>query len=245
VFNAAQAARDLLWAVNSASFVSGDEVAPNRPLSENDIDAAHLSRFIEDLPGHRVGRYFERLLHFWLEHIRGVEIVAVGMQLRDGNVTVGELDFLYRDEAGRLVHCEASVKFFLHLEGHKPSAFPGPNATDNYERKISKLFDHQLPRSHGHVDGIDLRHAFVKGIVFYRPGETNIALPDRLPPDKPHWLRPLLSERCRSLAEQQEFIAQHFMDPAPPLMLSLRSAADPQTELRRVFVVDDVWPERP
>lgn len=176
-----QAALDLCWAINSPSLVDGVDVASTTTVELDAVDDAHLAHFLsEQSPAYRVGRYFEHLLHYWLLHIRRVEVIATGLQLKDGKVTVGEIDFLYRDEAGSLVHCEASVKFFLHSPGLEPSEYPGPNARDNFERKVTKLFDQQLLASHGRVEGIDRREGFVRGIIFYPPRVEALRPPQRL-----------------------------------------------------------------
>lgn len=220
-----QYVRDLLWVVNSPAFVEGDDVAADRALSSNEVDASHLESFLNG-PGegeHRVGRYFERLLGYWFRHVRNVEMVASGMQIKDGKRTVGEIDFLYRDEGDQLVHCEASVKFFLHLAGHTPSEFPGPNATDNYERKTAKLFDKQLRVSEEHVPDVDRREGFVKGIMFYRGNAADslllpTELPERLPArhGRGQWMRESELEVLGSLGDVVFAIADkpHWLAPA-------------------------------
>lgn len=185
---ASQAALDLCWAINSPSLIEGSNVAPTPRLDINSIDQDHLEAFLaseaaERGPVHRVGRYFEQLINYWLRHVREVEVVANGLQLKDDKITVGEIDFLHRDESGALVHCEATIKYFLCAPGAEPSEFPGPNARDNYEAKITKLFNQQLPASIGRVPDIDERLALVKGMIFYHPSESEAAVPDRLPVD--------------------------------------------------------------
>ena len=100
-----QATLDLCWAVNSPSLVNGADVAPTPGIAVDEIDQEHLASFLsEQKPGHQVGRYFEQLIHYWLRHIREVEVVATGLPLKDGKITVGEIDFLFRDEFDTLVH---------------------------------------------------------------------------------------------------------------------------------------------
>lgn len=187
-----QAVQDLLWTVNSPSLVAGSNVASKRPLSSADVDADALTAFLADRDEHRVGRYFEHLVHFWLAQSRRVEVEGVGVQLRDGKRTIGELDFVFRDEHGARVHCEAAVKFFLHHPRPDGGDFPGPNASDSFERKTTKLFDRQLPASRGLVPAIDRREALVDGMIFYHPGvDAPAEPPARLAPDhlRGRWLR--------------------------------------------------------
>lgn len=187
-----QAVQDLMWTVNTPSLVSGPNVASKPPLSADAVDAEALAEFLADRDEYRVGRYFEHLVHFWLAGVRGVEIEGVGIQLRDGKRTIGELDFVFRDANGDRVHCEAAVKFFLHHPRTDTSHYPGPNASDSFERKTTKLFERQLPASRGHDAPIHRREAFVDGMIFYHPDvDLPTARPERLAPDhlRGRWLR--------------------------------------------------------
>ena len=179
-------------------------------------------------------------------------------------------DSVYRKDDGAIVHCEASVKFFLHHPRAGVSHFPGPNATDNYERKMSRLFDRQLPLSQQHWPGVDLRYAFVKGMVFWRDGvELLDPPPERMPEQplagrwlrasdvdslrehrsslaavahKPHWLAPTLAAHAVGLGDVCDFMTRHFDGPAYLLMLSTFDATTGD-ESERLFVVSDHWPE--
>lgn len=169
---------DLLWVVNSPSLIESD--AEVTALAKSDVDLDRLVLFFDAGVPRRVGYYFERLVLFWLAHVRGVEMVANGMPIREGRITLGELDFLFRDEFDRLTHLEVAVKFYLHhaetlIEG---SHFLGPNLKDTFERKMKRMFDHQLPLSHDHVEGVNVREAMVKGRIFYATSDfRSIELP--------------------------------------------------------------------
>jgi len=267
-----QAAHDLCWAINSPSLVDGPDVAPTPPIDFDSVDHDHLNAFLEEQGSlHRVGRYFEQLIHYWLRHVRKVEVVATGLQLKDDKITVGEIDFLHRDEAGTLVHCEASVKFFLCAPGTEPSEFPGPNARDNFEAKSTKLFDKQLPASTGYIDGIGARLGLVKGMIFYHRDEPDAELPARLPEghakgrwlreselaslnvadhcfvvaQKPHWLAAEVDPDPLSHNDLTSWLGHHFANAAHPVMISARTNTNPEVEQQRLFVVSSRWPELP
>lgn len=235
----------------------------------NAVDVDHLDAFMAERGEHRVGRYFEHLMHYWLAHVRKVEVVEVGMQIIDDQRrTLGEIDFLYRDEAGELTHCEVAVKFFLHYPNDEGSHFPGPAARDNFERKANQLFDVQLELSQEHVPDVAKRVGIVKGRVFEQLGtSTPEVLPDRMNPahlggtwvsesnvadldtfgdvgfhfvQKPHWFAPLHDANIVTRAEFMAELSDHFDGPAYPVMVSLR--ASDGSEVQRCFVVPDAWP---
>lgn len=184
-----QAVRDLEWVLTSPSLI-----VPAIPAGEirSSIEPTNLDQFQNELAEflhresprrdqYRVGRYFEQLVLFYLNHIRQVDIVASGLQIQDGSRTVGELDFVFRDEQGRLQHWETAVKFYLFHPDPTESGshLIGPDSRDNFEKKMQQLFEHQLPLSDKPFPDIAERHAFVKGRVFYHPE----FLPPRSQPD--------------------------------------------------------------
>lgn len=264
-----QAAHDLCWAINTPSLVAGENVAVTEPITLDEIDADHLRGFLAGQPeSRRVGRYFEHLVHYWLKHVRKVEVVETGLQLKDGKITVGEIDFLYRNERDQLVHLETSIKFFLHAPGATPSEFPGPNARDNFEAKATKLFDKQLPASNGRIDDVAVREGLVKGLIFYPDDVVATPWLDRLAPDhltgrwfhataandletlggaftimdKPHWLAPTSTDTRMTFAQLAERLSAHFSSTGHPLMLSVCDEATPAVETSRCFVVPETWP---
>ena len=183
MFMCQQAVRDLKWAIESPSLiehpaVESISISPSRTV--DDVDPDDLRSFLEHQTSHRVGYYFESLVHYWLLKIRDVHFVGKRLQIQDGKRTVGELDFLYRDEEGALTHMETAVKFFLHFpeDNSSRSHFIGPNAADNFERKMNRLFDHQLPVSQQLYPDIEKRVAYVKGRMFYHPTQN---VPEVLP----------------------------------------------------------------
>ena len=208
--------RDLAWVIASPTMLQTH--VPRRPvfstrdcsdafakalakLQQLEEDPAPLLSYLEQFDGHRVGRYFEALTHYWLQHLAGLEVVANNLQLRDGKQTVGEIDFLFRENE-QLIHWEVAVKYYLQLvPGCEEHEFIGPNTADNLESKMKRLFEEQLLRSTeqnltralGNLDGTDSikRQAFIKGWLFYRGyPETSGSFPSLLNPDhlKGFWI---------------------------------------------------------
>lgn len=198
--NPSQSVRDLTWLLTSQGLidrsVSAARVDQSLESAGLNFCGEELNEFLNRQTGkgsHRVGRYFERLVLFYLERIRKVEIVAAGLQIQEGGRTVGELDFVFRDEQGQLQHWEAAVKFYLHFSGEHISGshLIGPDPRDNFERKMRRLFEHQLPLSERVFSDIAERHVFVKGRVFYHPeSPPPNTLLDQLSPDhlRGHWI---------------------------------------------------------
>ena len=192
-----QAARDLIWTINSPSLIQSPQARNVLELPaclESDFDADVLQTRLAAVPNHRVGRYFEHLVHFYLEAVRGFKIIERGLQIQKHGRTVGEIDFLFHDSSDSVVHCEAAVKFYLYVPESNDSGshLIGPNAADNFERKMRRLFKHQLPLSEGRFPEVTRRAAFVKGCIFYHPLHDQPAtLPGQLSPNhlKGSWIR--------------------------------------------------------
>ncbi|MCM2369927.1 DUF1853 family protein [Aporhodopirellula aestuarii] len=179
-----QLLRDLIWCVNSPSLIT--PAATTKPITADEIDEEHLASFFLDQVPRKVGHYFERLVLYWLTHVRRVELIANTLQIRSENRTLGEIDFLYRDEQGQLTHLEVAVKFYLYQPDRvvHDSHFIGPNVRDTFERKMHRLFEHQLPLSHRHFPDVKVRHAFVKGRIFYDADlPAPVHLPAKMSPD--------------------------------------------------------------
>ena len=185
--------RDLAWVMKSPTMLKAK--TPEYPifsdqdcddifavaldkLHQLDKDPSPLLSYLKQLSSHRVGRYFEVLIHFWLEHLTKFEVIASNLQIKDGKRTLGEIDFLFRGNK-QIIHWETAVKYFLQLTPDcQEHEFIGPNTSDNLASKKERLFKKQLPRStrenmDRELDNITgnapiNRQAFVKGWLFYR-----------------------------------------------------------------------------
>ncbi len=243
-----QAARDLIWAINSPSLIQStvEYVPSDWPACiESDFDPAALQTCIDASDQYRVGRYFEDLVHFYLKSVCGFAIVERGLQIQEDGRTVGELDFLYRDNDGVLCHCETAVKFFLHTPDSNDSGshFIGPNSADNFERKTRRLLDHQLPLSKSRFPEVARREAFVKGRILFHPlAAAPTSLPELLSKDhlKGSWIRESeLDLLAAADAEVRYRVARkpHWLAPdlANTSDASLQTAGEIQSLLRIHF----------
>jgi hypothetical protein len=94
----------------------------------------------------KLGHLYEDALAFMLKSTPRYDCLARGIQIRqDAGQTLGELDFLVRDlVSDQLIHLELAVKFYLAVETKSGILLPGPDARDNYFRKLEKMRSHQL-----------------------------------------------------------------------------------------------------
>lgn len=209
--------RDLAWVMGSPTMLQA-QMAQYPIFSDKDcgdifgkaLDKLHqleeepapLLSYLGQLSSHRVGRYFESLVQYWLEHLTEFEVIASNLQIKDGKQTLGEIDFLFREKT-QLIHWETAVKYFLQLtQGCQEHEFIGPNTADNLASKKDLLLRKQLPRStqenlDRELDGLTgtdsiQRQAFVKGWLFYHePCETNNDCLSSLNPEhlRGFWIR--------------------------------------------------------
>ncbi len=248
-----QILRDLKWAVQSPSLIKNAVSA----AILGDFELSQLEEFFKSQNSRQVGRYFEALIEFWLTKVRKVEMVERGLQVQDGTRTLGELDFVFRDEEGVLTHWETAVKFYLHHEG----SFVGPNAKDTLERKYRHLTEQQIQLGKEAMPEIEKSEVFIKGCLYYHPKDKD---PDELPEyvssdhlrgtwvhaselewleddqvyhilEKPHWFTvPFQQEALYGTTIHKELIS-HFESSDRPVHLMGEDGAP-------VFVVADEWP---
>lgn len=156
--------RDLAWACFSqplldcallqqdAPPVSNCRLALNadrrRWLQDLDTKPAPLLAFLGDSRARRLGLYFERLWQFFLDTDPAVTLLAHNLAIDEKGRTLGEFDCLYYCHARAChVHLELAVKFYLLRPGADGSLWRhwiGPNVADRLDRKLQRLFDHQL-----------------------------------------------------------------------------------------------------
>jgi len=193
-----QLKRDLLWALNGPSLLqtaNEDECVRELNWNEEAVSVEEIANWFPTGAPTQVGYYFEKLIHFYLERLRKFEMVATGLQVFEGTRTIGELDFVFRNETGELEHWETAVKFYLLFPDsfnsqtrHQPpdgSELIGPNATDNFQKKTNRLLTHQLPLGQQQLGAVRSR-AFVRGMIFYPLEEIEYELPSHLADDHLH-----------------------------------------------------------
>jgi hypothetical protein len=157
--------RDLAWVILAPPMLSQTPWPQRHPLSASGwvADPQSLAGFLHALdnePGalaewlsnpvqRRLGRYYEQLWLFAVEHAPGVDLVAANLPIRVNGHTLGELDMLLRDHKG-VHHVELAIKFYLGPQqgnGRDPAQWLGADSQDRLDLKLAHLSQHQLPMS--------------------------------------------------------------------------------------------------
>lgn len=281
------AVRDLVWLIASAPLISHAPASalpasyafwPNATdylalynrhanwLRKLDADPQPLLAFLALSHDHRLGRYAEDLLSFWLRSPDNPEFVLVSehVALREQGITLGEPDFLVRERlSGKLWHIELALKFYLGTEDRQ---WLGPNRQDSLARKLEHLCQHQLPLLQTLAGQAWLKSqaldtpapwAWLKGRLFspFAP-HTN----------GPHWFTPRsLHSFAKNHDYQWHMLAKiHWLAPAsstpdqhPPFDIKAALSCFPatatqaliafqgQNEVCRAFVVGERWSQAP
>jgi hypothetical protein len=163
-----QAVRDLAWACFSPGLLhswqladDGHNVAdcglaltPARScwLDQLDSEPGALHDYLAGKPGKRLGIYFERLWHFYLEQDPEIDLIAHNLAVRDQGRTLGEFDIIYWcHQRQRHYHLELAIKFYLgqRLNTSVESVshwheWLGPNNHDRLDLKLEHLLQRQI-----------------------------------------------------------------------------------------------------
>lgn len=135
----------------------------------------------------KLGHLYEDALAAVLASSPNIELLKQNLQIQENvHSTVGELDFLIRDANGRLTHLELATKFYLAVKTEHGIAFPGPDARDNYDRKIERLLSHQLTLTERHKANLPATYRdtdimvkqLIYGCLFDHIGESNLSVPE-------------------------------------------------------------------
>ncbi len=179
-----RAIRDLRWSIESPSLItSKPSLLQETKSCDWESYKDPLAQFLGNPPQHRVGKYFESLNQFWLEHICQVKLIAQNYQVIEAGHTKGEIDFVFQTKNAEFIHWETAVKFYLYhaTETSLDSHFIGPNTSDTFERKMDRLFNKQLPLGMKAFPQTTRHEAQVKGRIFYHPDQPRpIELPKHL-----------------------------------------------------------------
>ncbi|WP_020406625.1 DUF1853 family protein [Hahella ganghwensis] len=166
---------DLEWVINSSSLIEIPQYNADTPvLPPPSIPSEKLQEAVKQ-KSRFLGPYFETLWKFLIEHSQSHDLIAHGLQVMKNRQTLGEFDFLLREQAGtQVIHQEVAVKYYLGVRLPKPtgtsataeategsigsmkasSAWFGPNSIDRLDLKLHKLLEQQIHLS-DHPESIE------------------------------------------------------------------------------------------
>lgn len=129
--------------LKSGSLLVGD--LPDAPS----FDRSHFSRSHPSATlnlNQKLGHLYEEALANLIQTAPKLDLIARSVQIFDATGrTLGELDFLVYDHvAKKHIHLELAVKFYLGIQLAGDWHFPGPDARDNWHRKLERMRSHQL-----------------------------------------------------------------------------------------------------
>ena len=190
-------ARDLWWVASSPPLMGAIERLPQLSESrraELRDEVLPAVRLLETMSlegalraigaqGWRVGHYFESLVGYWLQQLRGWELIARDHLVRREKRTLGAYDFIVRNAQDRVEHWEVAVKFYLRRgQQSEWRSWVGPNQRDRLDKKVNRMRDHQLVlarREEGQaalselgVSTIDQQVVLLKGAFFTEWGTS-------------------------------------------------------------------------
>jgi uncharacterized protein len=203
--------RDLAWAVGSPQMLSEvnsysipvvtDEFC-KRELEEYltfiKLRDQHDTSFGVSSPHPLLGFYFESLVNFWLNERPGTDELHSNISIKQGNITIGELDFVFH-EAGIWHHWEVAVKFYLGYGNTlNTSSWLGPSANDRLDIKLERTAQviNQISAKGAEMlydlgVEISVAAALIKGRLFFHITDQHRVLPDDVSPsvETGEWLR--------------------------------------------------------
>ena len=120
------------------------------------VSKFELSSFIDvsisvlpELPNIRLGKQIERVFSFLIESASNYSILRENIQIIDDKVTIGELDFIIKNNESHVIsHLEIVYKFYLYDPNYSEvelEKWIGPNKKDSFIEKYNKLALKQFP----------------------------------------------------------------------------------------------------
>ncbi|MEM1223874.1 MAG: DUF1853 family protein [Verrucomicrobiota bacterium] len=172
---------------------------PEAPVMDRQQFGAFLPSYSLNF-NQKLGHLYEDALEHLLQD--SGQMVDAHLQVVDSaGVTVGEMDFLLLDALDNChIHLELAVKFYLAHCSTDGWQYPGPDARDNWLRKLQRLRTHQL-RLSKHLASSDflekrygIDHLRVRQLVYGRLfgpiAEPDYPLPEAVSEDvlRGRWL---------------------------------------------------------
>ncbi|PZD79147.1 DUF1853 family protein [Mesonia sp. K7] len=94
-----------------------------------------------------LGKQAETYLEAAFKQSKHYEVIAKNLQVIEDKITIGEIDFILKNQQNELIHLELVYKFYLYDDTNKNELYRwiGPNRKDALHKKLAKLKEKQLP----------------------------------------------------------------------------------------------------
>jgi len=97
----------------------------------------------------RLGHLVEKVVSELIKLSTNYRLLYENIQLVENNKTIGEIDFILKDEnTNRLIHLELAYKFYLfdpNISSKPINNWIGPNRNDSLKEKLEKVKSKQFP----------------------------------------------------------------------------------------------------
>ncbi len=133
----------------------------------------------------RLGHQMEYVFKQLLEHAPNYRLLLHNLPIKNGNRTIGEIDFILRNlELQQTIHVELTYKFYIiHTEMSEPvHQLMGPNKRDMFFTKMEKIRNGQFPLLHSNegaaalgakgIDHREITHQACYKAQLFRPFDT-------------------------------------------------------------------------
>ncbi len=187
--------RRIFWALEQPSFLNLPETVNyyrseahreevHQTLLQLDQNQAAVNDFFENLGAMPMGRYFEQLIFFILDHDSEYEVLWQNKQIiTDKGITIGELDLVLKNSEQVIEHWEIALKYYLQVKNSSDHRwYIGPSRKDFLAKKMRKLYDHQLALGkHSQVIeafGSIPSKLFLKGELYFPIGDPERVFPE-------------------------------------------------------------------
>jgi len=96
----------------------------------------------------RLGHHFEKVHAALLAVQPGFVVHALNLPLQGAGETLGEIDCLYGDSSGRVIHREVAVKYYLSRRDSQDACdWIGTGKVDRLDLKLQRMLSHQTQLS--------------------------------------------------------------------------------------------------
>lgn len=152
-FKLTLAQNNLQWYLAQTDLIRAEQLGSHTHTVCKAIDPSlpnysqDLLRQLNESQSHFLGSYVEQLWRHYIDSSPRYRLLAHNLQVFDKSKTLGEFDFIVRDEAsGKTIHQEIAVKFYLALPSpvQTECLWFGPNNIDRLDKKATHLANKQL-----------------------------------------------------------------------------------------------------